>query len=901
MDKLNSICKNKWVRYLATYSIAFFVCYIVCYQVYFTLYNKAPIWTYDAIDNNYPMFIYVGRWWRELIKNFTVRHTFEIPMWDMSIGFGADIITSLGNGFNNFYNPFYIISALFPADKSETAFKLVLILQMFFSGVSFSAMAYHKKKDFNAVLIGALCYVFSSNTIIVFKQASFGYVFVILPLIILGLWLIREGRKPYLLIFSITSIIAYSYYFAYMAAIIMIVYYVIEVAFSIFEKKGKNLKDELFTFLRVAGSVIIAAAIGFFMILPSVIAISKLTRLDVDYYIPLFQDKYYYCRLTYGAVSVFDGWTDDMLGFPVLALICIFGLFVLTGLKEMLKEKLLFVIATLALIFPFVGHVLNGFSYATNRWAWAYTLLISFIVMLVIDKIRDAAKWKLLILIGLLIGYRFFLKTVFDYVAPKCDTPVYFGIIILVLFIILPKPSLENFLRECAVIMILCLSISPFYYWTESNSNTQSQLIENKTAFNSIIQSGGKETLNLVSKDEVFRYDTLASRLKNSSMIIGSCGYDEYNSIYNTHLDNLLADLGITSSVSSSIINGITTRSDLETLFGTRYIIRDNADQGTPLPYGYSVHVADFVSGNGSIYDLYTSSHDTGMVMFFDETMNESDYDKLDCYNKQQALMNTVVLEDEDSSNSFSNVESIPYTMQPGEAVTVNGNDITVSSDGGYIDFCLDGLYEGTGECYLQLTNLINNDSDKRNFSVSAFGMRGDETVAFWSAVGPSTSRHHMYGGKDSWLLKSNFTYQSVDKVRLTFNQAGSYSFDGFSVYLEKESDIASNVENLKHPDSGLSQKGNEMNTTVDLAKDGYVLITVPYSEGWTAKVDGKDTEILRADRAFMALKLTKGQHEIELSYRTPYLAIGLSGAAVIIVSLVAVEFYRNRKQKKYI
>lgn len=920
MSKLDSIYKNKWVKYLLTYGIVFFVCYVLCYQVYLTLYNKAPIWNYDGIDNNFPMFIYVGRWWRELFKNFTVRHTFEIPMWDMSIGFGADIITSLGNGFNNFYNPFYIISAFFPADRSETAFKLVLTLQMFFSGLSFSAMAYHKKKDFTAVLIGAICYVFSSNTFIVFKQSSFGYIFVIFPLIILGLWLLREGRKPYLLIFSIASVIAYSYYFAYMAAVMLVVYYVIEAVFSIISQKGKNLKAELFTFLKVAGAAVIGAMIGFFMILPSIIAISKINRLDINYHIPLFRDKYYYCRLFNGMVSTFDGWTDDVLGFPILAIICVFSLFIMIRLKEMLKEKLIFVIATLALIFPYAGHVLNGFSYATNRWAWAYTLLIAFIVTMTIDRFHEAAKWKLFILIGLLIAYKCVLRFVFTYEAPKCDNTLYFGIIILVLLLILPRCSREDFLRGCAITMVLTLSLAPFYYWTSQGTNCITLLVNKGESFNWLIQSGGKEVLELVPQDDIYRYDTLSSRLKNSSMLTQRSGYDEYNSIYNNDIDHLMADLGVNSSVSSSIINGVDTRSDLEALFGTRFIIRNNNETETrPLPYGYSVHATDYASTSGNIYDLYTTPYDTSLVIFRKDVMSETDYDALSCYDKQQALMNAIVLPDEATTFDYTKETSIPYTISAGENVTINGDQITTTSDNCYIELILDKQHEGVGEWYLSIKNIKNNDEITRNFTVSAYAIsNNDTTLALhnilckffhkdpgnaysyaWGLVSPTTDRHHMHGGKDSWLLKSKYEYEAVDRIKLMFHNAGNYSVEDISVFFEDKEKIESNVLGLKHPDTGLYQDGNTLRTSVNMEEDGYILIMVPYSDGWTATVDGQDAKILRADRAFMAFKLSKGQHDIKLKYHTPYLTIGLTGASLITISLVAVEIIRYRMNKK--
>lgn len=50
---------------------------------------------------------------------------------------------------------------------------------------------------------------------------------------------------------------------------------------------------------------------------------------------------------------------------------------------------------------------------------------------------------------------------------------------------------------------------------------------------------------------------------------------------------------------------------------------------------------------------------------------------------------------------------------------------------------------------------------------------------------------------------------------------------------------------------------------------------------GWTVRVDGRHTEIIRANLAFRAVALGEGAHHVEFSYRPPGLAAGLLVAAV--------------------
>ena len=56
------------------------------------------------------------------------------------------------------------------------------------------------------------------------------------------------------------------------------------------------------------------------------------------------------------------------------------GVFVLfSRKKKYLDLKLGFGLLNLFLLVPFAGHVLNGFSYVSNRWIWAYGMMIAYI------------------------------------------------------------------------------------------------------------------------------------------------------------------------------------------------------------------------------------------------------------------------------------------------------------------------------------------------------------------------------------------------------------------------------------------------------------------------------------------------------------------------------------------
>ena len=91
----------------------------------------------------------------------------------------------------------------------------------------------------------------------------------------------------------------------------------------------------------------------------------------------------------------------------------------------------------------------------------------------------------------------------------------------------------------------------------------------------------------------------------------------------------------------------------------------------------------------------------------------------------------------------------------------------------------------------------------------------------------------------------------------------------------------------------------NSLTGEITVSEPKVLVIQIPYSEGWSATVDGQPAELLRANTAFLGLELEPGSHTIELHYRTPGLAAGvfITIAGVLAFAGVAV-FYRRRTVK---
>ncbi|MCC8161798.1 MAG: YfhO family protein, partial [Lachnospiraceae bacterium] len=95
---------------------------------------------------------------------------------------------------------------------------------------------------------------------------------------------------------------------------------------------------------------------------------------------------------------------------------------------------------------------------------------------------------------------------------------------------------------------------------------------------------------------------------------------------------------------------------------------------------------------------------------------------------------------------------------------------------------------------------------------------------------------------------------------------------------------------------------GSYVSGTVQVDEGGSLLYTsIPYSEGWTAYVDGEEQEITPLlFGGFCGLELEEGEHTIEFRYFTPGLKVG---AAVSVISVFLTGLFciydRGRKGKR--
>lgn len=94
---------------------------------------------------------------------------------------------------------------------------------------------------------------------------------------------------------------------------------------------------------------------------------------------------------------------------------------------------------------------------------------------------------------------------------------------------------------------------------------------------------------------------------------------------------------------------------------------------------------------------------------------------------------------------------------------------------------------------------------------------------------------------------------------------------------------------------------GSSMEGTIEVTEDNNLLYTsIPYEKGWSAEVDGKKAEITPIGNSLVALELSKGKHEIKLTYYPQgfWAGFAVSLICVLVFAGLCVYFYIIKKSK---
>lgn len=168
--------------------------------------------------------------------------------------------------------------------------------------------------------------------------------------------------------------------------------------------------------------------------------------------------------------------------------------------------------------------------------------------------------------------------------------------------------------------------------------------------------------------------------------------------------------------------------------------------------------------------------------------------------------------------------------------------------------------------------------------------------------------------GYDSFIPEQNAEKLSAEKLErllidslvLSSEQINKYSDilipNPTTELLTKEDYAASCLEKQKNSSSSFEYDSKGFESVITLDKPQLVFFSVPYSEGWSAEVNGNPADVEKVSMGFMAVRADKGENSIVFRYRTPGLTTGLiiTVIAIILLIIYLVIMKFTEKDDKY-
>ena len=87
--------------------------------------------------------------------------------------------------------------------------------------------------------------------------------------------------------------------------------------------------------------------------------------------------------------------------------------------------------------------------------------------------------------------------------------------------------------------------------------------------------------------------------------------------------------------------------------------------------------------------------------------------------------------------------------------------------------------------------------------------------------------------------------------------------------------------------DRKATRKSTVIKGKLNAQKDEICQLSIPYDAGFTVLVDGKETDYIKVDTAFIGFPVTAGEHDITITFHAPFAAAG-KGISLFCILLFA-------------
>ncbi|MBQ6993309.1 MAG: YfhO family protein [Lachnospiraceae bacterium] len=851
--------KRKYLLYVILY--LFIIMPIV---IRFSLDKQAAFGGWDAVNQMYPTALYIKRCFTEFLSNLS-HGQFSFPMFGYTLGLGEDIIATLN--YYGFGDPFYLLFLFFEDNMLPYVYTAIFYFKILLGGLSFILVAFEidNSKNDNAYIFGALIYSFTGFTLHCNMFIIFTHAMYCIPLVIYGAEKNIKATQKGILTLSTFLFALSGFFFLYVGSITLAVYVLYKLA-----SQRISLKKSLHTIGNLLIEYLLGIGMSCVFFLPVLYSFFTSNRTNVsNINISLFSKELFINLFKNIFIPQYNS-SFQVLSLVSVGVICLLVLFTSHSYK---KHRYNLIILLLLTSMPVINRIMSGFFGSYDRWVIVVIFYIAFLAVQIYDELFHlksiqtvAITFPLILLIYIgrsceLLDNRRYYITLVSY------TIIWFTLVIVIPLLNKLKYSYTKQLIQLLFLVVCTYSIH--ICWKENYLDKPIDSVQQREVIS-----------ELINDKDFFRVDNAVTYLEpgtypNIAFLQNYNGISNYYSISNSYFTNTMQQWNVSPHITSKITNrGLDNRATLETLCGVKYMVVPS-NENVQIPYGFDFHQK---TADGK-WSLYRNSEFLP-IMYGYRSIADYKLDNLDGFSIQALISQMACLDSYDGKlKKINNKEVLNSYIN--DIISIQNTDSYKDSihlqAGDELHFNMKLL--PNCENYILIKHL-----DVGNL----FEIYENKTLVSKASVLPEHNNGYIgmnLGCVDHETLKEYTIKVSADD-QITL-QLINYDYSSYH-------DI---ISELRIDMSNLSIETNCISAQVNLQDPRMLCLSLPYSAGWSAKVDGKEVDIYRINSMFMGIDVDEGKHEIIFSYCTP----GIKIAFLITIFSTLITFYIINKSNREI
>ena len=847
---MKTFFRNYW-----TYLISFIIPLVIMFGVYL---SQGIYWNSDTsplLGDGFHQYVIFDLNLRNIL------HGSDSLFYTFTSGLGLNFYALSSYYLGSFLSPlvyFFDVSSMPDAVYLSTLLKFGLI------GLStfFSLSIIFKNLPAPLRLSLSTSYALMSFTVSQLEIKTWLDVFILIPLILTGLHLLITEKKRILYFTSLSILFIQNYYFGYMTALFLVVWYFCQLSW--------DFKSRKYSFLDFFLTSLLAGLTSFIMTLPTLFDLrthgEKLTAItkiktDASWYLDLFAKQFI------GAFDTTKYGSIPMIFVGLLPFILTIVFFTLKSIK--FHVKLCYATLLIIIIASFYLEALDLFwqgMHAPNmflhRYAWIFSTLLIYISAEVLNRFKDIKLWNILFsMTFLLFGYlaTIYFKNHYSFLTKlNILLTLEFLVVYLLLLLALIKKLISP---KIFSILILIFTISEISFNASSQLNgiTKEWGFASRSTYDKDIPS--MEAILEYTKqqpDTFTRTEKLQTQTGNDSMKFNYNGISQFSSVRNRSASTTLDKLGFKSSGTNLNLRYANNTIIADSLFGISY----NISETYPDKYGFH---PSYQKDNLTLYknQFALPIAFATQSLYKDVTFNDHTLD-----NQTQFLNQIAGLNEE----YFYPINH--HTDSGDSVVNLNGTD----TEDATISYSIE--VPDNSQVYLSMTKLNFSNDKKKQVDIIVNGEKKSFTT-------------------DNAFTFFNLGYtenkQTFD-IQVKFPGNAQVSFESPTFYRLDTKKYTEAISKIKENPVEVSSYKNKVTVNYKVKNETSIFFTIPYDRGWSAYQNGKKLQIQQAQTGFMKIDVPEGEGTITLSFIPKGF---VAGASCSLIAIIVFIFY-DIQRKKY-